>query len=153
MLTFSIEKWEECQPEITQLCVRHWEEIALNKDCIPLAPDWDRYQLLANAGMIESAVARDEGGRLVGYQVYIVMPHMHYKTSLTAMSDILFLAPEYRKGMTGIRLMKRAEDRLIERGVQRVIQNVKLHSDWGLILERMKYKPFERLYAKLLDKE
>lgn len=150
MPTYTIERWEDCQPEIAQLCVLHWEEIALNRDSIPLAPDWERYEALANLGMVETAVARDEDGQLVGYQVYFVMPHMHYKTSLTAMSDVLFLAKEHRKGMTGIRLMKCAEQRLKERGVQRVIQNVKLHSDWGLILERLQYKPFERLYAKLL---
>ena len=95
--------------------------------------------------------ARD-GSILVGYQIYFVMPHMHYKNSLTAMSDVLFLAPEHRKGLAGILLMKSAEKELVKLGVQRIIQNVKLANDWGSILERIGYKPFERIYTKILRK-
>lgn len=87
---------------------------------------------------------------MVGYQVYIVTPHLHYKSSLTALSDVLYLAPEHRQGTTGIRLMKAAEEALVKRGVQKVVQNVKLKNDWGLILERMGYSPIERIYAKML---
>jgi GNAT superfamily N-acetyltransferase len=68
------------------------------------------------------------------------------------MSDVLYLAPEYRKGTTGIRLMKTAEEELVKLGVQRIVQNVKLTNDWGSILERMGYKPFERIYTKVLRK-
>ena len=143
------ESWENAQPEIAKLCIRHWEEIALNKDLIPLNPDWKHYEELSNAGMLEVTTARTEKS-LIGYQIYIVGPHLHYKSSITAISDVLYLAPEYRRGTTGIRLMKTAEKRLRERGVQRVVQNVKLHNDWGKILERMGYDPFECLYAKVL---
>ena len=151
MLTFDIEPWAKCQKEIASLCVRHWEEIAHNKDFIKLDPDWDKYANLANAGMMSVTTARD-GSILVGYQIYFVMPHLHYKQSLTAMSDVLFLAPEHRIGAAGIRLMKAAEEELVKLGVQRIVQNVKLSNDWGSILERMGYKPFERIYTKILRK-
>lgn len=99
--------------------------------------------------MLSVATARLDG-ELVGYQVYIITPHLHYKSSITAMSDILYLAPEHRLGRLGLKLMQHAESELKARNVQRVIQNVKLSNDWGRILERMGYKPFERIYAKLL---
>jgi GNAT superfamily N-acetyltransferase len=151
MITISIEPWSKCQPDIAQLCVRHWEEIAHNKDFIKLDPDWDKYALLDKAGMLSVTIARVDGV-IAGYQIYMVMPHLHYKNSLTAMSDVLYLAPEQRHGTFGIRLMKAAEEELNRLGVQRIIQNVKLTNDWGKILERMGYKPFERIYAKILRK-
>jgi len=148
-ITFQIECWADCQPEIASLCVRHWEEIAHNKDLIKLDPDWERYRILADNHVLSVATARVDG-ILIGYQIYMVMAHLHYKQSLTAMSDVLYLAPEYRQGTAGIRLMKCAEEELNRLGVQRIIQNVKLTADWGVILERMGYKPFERIYTKLL---
>jgi len=149
-VTVETERWEDAQPGIAALCPRHWEEIALNKATIPLEPDWGRYQQLADLQMLETTTARNEAGDIVGYLIYIVAPHLHYKSSTTAMSDVLFLAPEYRRGTLGLKLLSRAEDRLCERGVQRVIQNVKLHNDWGAILERMGYAPIERIYSKML---
>lgn len=149
MITFQTEPWSDFEEEGAALCVRHWEEIALNKDAIKLDPDWQRYRRIDAEGLLSVTTAREEG-KLVGYQVYIVTPHLHYKSSLTALSDVLYLAPEHRQGTTGIRLMKAAEEALVKRGVQKVVQNVKLKNDWGLILERMGYSPIERIYAKML---
>lgn len=148
-IAYQIEPWSQMQPEFAVLCVRHWNEIAHNKSLIPLDPDWDRYAAFAQMGLLTIATARHEGA-LVGYQIYIVMPHLHYKQSLTAMSDVVYLAPEHRKGRAGIRLMDCAEDELKRIGVQRVMQNVKFTNDWGSILERKGYKPFEKIYAKIL---
>lgn len=150
-LTFGIEPWDRCQADIAKLCVRHWEEIAHNRDFIKLDPDWQKYANLAKAGMMSVTCARD-GSILAGYQIYVVMPHMHYKSSLTALSDVLYLAPEYRQGSAGIRLMKAAEEELVKIGVQRVVQNVKISNDWSPILTRMGYKEFERIYTKILRK-
>lgn len=150
-ITYAQEPWARCQAEIATLCVRHWEEIAHNKEFIKLDPDWPKYAALDAAGMLSVTTARD-GAELVGYQIYFVMPHMHYKQSLTASSDVLYLAPERRNGTAGIRLMRCAEEALEKLGVQRVVQNVKLANDWGQILERMGYTPFERIYTKILRK-
>lgn len=150
-MQIATETWSEAQPDIEVLCVRHWEEIAHNKSLIPLDPDWEKYKQLEAAGMLSVTTARDDVGALVGYQVYLITPHLHYRSSMTAMSDILYLAPEHRQGRLGINLMKHAEQELRNRNVQRVMQNVKLSNDWGRILERLGYKAFERIYAKILE--
>lgn len=149
-LIYAIEPFLEAQPEVARLCVRHWEEIALNKGAIALDPDWERYALLDGAGAIVLATARARR-EMVGYHLFLVSPHLHYRRSLTALSDVVYLAPEHRLGMAGIRLMRCAEAELRRRGVQRVVQNVKLHTDWGRVLERMGYAPIERIYSKLLE--
>lgn len=147
-LVIESEAWGNFFPDFRRLCVRHWEEIALNKDIIPLDPDWHRYEAMANDGILECISAR-KNGELIGYQIFIVVPHLHYKSSITAHSDVLYLVPEARKGMLGVRLMKKGCEVLQKRGVQKVVQNVKLHSDWGRILERMGFDPIERIYSKV----
>ncbi len=149
-LNYQIELFGAAQPDLARLCVRHWEEIALNKGAIALDPDWDRYAQLEALGALVLATAR-AAGELVGYQIFLVTPHLHYRRSLTALSDVVYLAPEHRLGTAGIRLMRCAEAELKRRGVQRVVQNVKLHTDWGRVLERMGYAPIERIYSKLLE--
>ena len=148
-IKYAQESFADMEIELKTLTVRHWEEIAHNKELIKLDPDWEMYRILGAKGVIHFTSARKDG-ELVGYQVYSVMPHMHYKSSLTASSDVLYLAPEYRKGRTGIRLMQAAEKNLKALGVQRVLQNVKLSNDWGAILEMLGFTPFERIYSKLL---
>lgn len=147
-----VESWASAYPEASKLCRRHWEEIAGNKDTIPLSPRWDRYEAMDKLGLLHITTARDEtsDGKMLGYLLYIVMPHLHYSTSLTALGDVLYLVPEARLGTTGIRLIKIAEDSLKGRGVQRILQNVKLAHDWGPILKRMGFTEFETIYQKVI---
>lgn len=144
-----VERWHKAQPEVAELCVRHWAEIAKNRDIIELAPDWDKYSKMSDAGLLHLTTAR-QYGLLVGYMLYIVMPHLHYSKSLTAFADVLYLMPECRQGTTGIRLLKVAEESLRGMCVQRVMQNVKPSNDWSLILTRMGYTEFETIYQKIL---
>jgi hypothetical protein len=150
MIDIKVEPWSILTALDRGLCVRHWQEIAHHQDKIPLSPDWERYRKMAEAGVIHLTTARD-AGILVGYLVYFVVPHLHYSKSITALSDVLYLAPEYRLGTTGIRLLKVAEVSLRALGVQRVIQNVKVDHDWSPILLRQGYTLFERVYSKLLE--
>lgn len=148
-LTIRVEPWSALTEEDRLLCVEHWEEIAPHKATIPLAPAWDRYAKMAEAGVVHLTTARD-GTRLVGYAVYFTVPHIHYASSLTAFADVLFMRPEFRHGATILRLLKVAETSLRGMGVQRVIQNVKVNKDWGVILTRQGYQHFENVYQKLL---
>lgn len=143
-----VEPWSVLTPEDKKLCERHWEEIAHNKDKIKLDPDWERYEGMAKAGVLHLTTARREGV-LVGYVVYFLVYHVHYRKSLTAIADVLYLVPEERLGRTGIRLLQQSEESLKGMGVQRIIQNVKIDKDWSPILTHLGYKPFERLYTKV----
>ena len=51
----------------------HWEEVANNKDTIPLDIDWERYRALDDDGSLHVLTARDDG-ELVGYVMHVIAP-------------------------------------------------------------------------------
>ena len=137
----------ECQ----SLIEMHWDEIALNQEKIKLNPDWDAYHNLELQDKLKIFTAREDG-LLVGYFVVIVTPNIHYKDHLFASNDIIYLHPDYRKGMTGVKLIKFAEKCLSEDGVSVMTINTKIHKPFDLILERLGFKCIERVYSKYLGR-
>ena len=146
-MQFATESLYDVMDEVAPLICRHWEHIALDKDTIPLKPDWDVYKNLQDLGKLNITTAR-EAGELVGYAVYIVAQSLHYSEEVFADADIFWLSPEHRKGTAGMRLFKHAEASLKDSGVTKVFNKVKLHFDVGRVFERMGYQPIERVYAK-----
>jgi len=144
---FAIETIDQVLNDMTWLWDIHWQEIALDKAKVPLNPDVDTFRALEDAGLLLIVTARD-GEKMVGYHVSIVRPHLHYKHSLSAYADMYFIHPDYRQGMTGVRLFKYLEEQLRKKGVERVFQSTKLHKDVGKLFERLGYKETERLYVK-----
>ncbi len=149
MIRYQQEALADCIHEAQPLLLDHWHEIALDKGKVPLEPDWDKYRLLDQAGVLNLTTARD-GTRLVGYALYILANNLHYRTLKVADSDVFFLAKAYRQGCTGLGLLKAAEANLIAAGTDKIINRLKLHYDVGAIFERLGYRPIERVYAKLV---
>lgn len=149
MVTFAVEPWVDVKHEMAALWPAHWREVALDHDAIPLDPDLELYDQLADSGMLHLLIAR-EAGRIVGYHVSIVKPHLHYKTSLHAQTDVYYISPEFRQGMTGVRLFKEAEASLVARGVKKMITGTKLSLDMGKIFERLGWRETERTYTKCI---
>ncbi len=125
----------------------HWAEIADQR--IPLDVWYDCYDAMAKVGQLHIVTVRDSG-LIVGYHWSIVRPHLHYKQSLTAYTDIYYLFPKYRKGMNGIKLFKFAEKTLKERGVQRMYTASKVKLDMSVVFERLGWSKTEVVYTKLL---
>jgi len=149
MLTFRQEAYSDAVDEAQPLLVDHWHEIALNKDTVPLEPDWERYRQLERAGVLNLTTARDDG-ELVGYALYIVAANLHYRGLVVADSDVFFLDRRYRRGSAGLRLLQAAEDNLVAAGVGRIVNRVKIHHDVGPIFLRLGFTPIERVYSKLV---
>lgn len=134
------------------LLKRHHAEIALDQHEIEYAPDWARYEAMDKLGQL-SIVTLRSAGTIVGYCVSQVLPELHYKTTLAATMDILWLDPEFRGHMGGLRLMRAVERELRRRGVKRVYMGSKLHKDISPMLRAMGYVPVELWFYKLLRKE
>ncbi len=135
--------------EIKPLLLRQWKEIAHYKE-IPLDPDWDQYYNLFMMGKLKIISAR-KGGKLIGYAIYIVNHNLHYKGSLQAVQDVLFLDEEYRRGTLGTKLIKKADEILQTMGVDVVIHHVKVAHDFSKILERQGYTLVEKILSKRLN--
>jgi len=128
----------------------HYDELCVTKD-FPMAPDDERYAQMAEMGWLICINCMD-GEELIGYIIFIIQPHLHYKTCITAFEDIYYLKPEYRKGRIGIKMFKYAEEVLNEIGVNRVVMHTKIHLDNSRLFEYLGYKHTDKVYTKILQR-
>jgi len=79
MITLQIEPFSEFIIEAKPLLPLHWEELALNKDKVPLDPKYEDYYAREEAGGILVVTVREKG-ELTGYFIGMIAPGLHYKT-------------------------------------------------------------------------
>lgn len=149
MIKYQQEFLDTCEKDCQELIRLHWEEIAVNKDKIKLNPDWDTYRTLENSDKLKIFTARVKE-ELVGYFVVITGSNLHYKDHVFAVNDILYLKKEYRKGRTGIKLIKFAEEYLRDDGVSVLNINTKVHKPFDVLMEHMGFGLIERVYSKYI---
>ena len=151
-LTSQVEKFHEIARELPPLFERHYREIALDQDSIPLDPDWDRYLQMSIVGMLRVTTAR-AGDTLAGYIFNLVGPHLHYRSTLFANLEMFWLDPVYRGGSFSLHWFRANADMLRELGVKRVTVETKngyMDGRVGLIFKRLGYKPIETVWARTL---
>jgi len=136
-----------CLEEFKPMLVKHWEEIAINKDTIKLNPDYDKYYALEDLGMLKVFTARDEG-KPVGYILFLVDSNMHYQDTIWAKMDIFYVNPEHRNARVAVRLIKFAEDCLKQDGVDVIMIGTKSHKPFDRLLEFLGYSEVEKYYGK-----
>lgn len=151
-LVFRSENFRNVQPELPELLRRHWAEVALDHDEVPLDPDYLRYYALQDAGSLSTITARvGPGGPLVGYHIMIVSGHLHYRDTLHGVTDVYYLTPEQRKGFNGVRLFKAVDVEAKLLGVKKRVTATKDHMNMGRLLERLGYRLTEHTYTKILE--
>lgn len=143
--------------EMLPLLEAHWSEVAHFAD-IPLEVDEAAYLHGEASGQIRCFTAYQEvrmpgcfypGETLVGYAVYLVRPNPHYKSSIQASQDVLYLHPSVRGN--GSKFVAWCDDQLRSEGVQAVYHHVKVKHDFGKLLERQGYEKVDEIWAKRLD--
>lgn len=135
---------------VEALLAAHWHEIAHYPD-IALDVDWQRYDAAESAGHLRVFTAR-QAGKIVGYAVYFVNTNAHYKGSLQATQDVLFVHPDHRNTRVGYKLIAIADRHLAFEGVQVVYQHSKIAHPIGSILQRQGYELIDQIYGKRLDR-
>jgi len=149
MITYHVEPWSTVQYDTRHLWNLHWQEVAMNKDKIQLDLDMATYEQYAASGALHCVIARS-GGVVVGYHWSVVKPHLHYRNSLCAFTDVYFLHPDHRHGRAGIELFQAAESTLKARGVEKLFTGTKVSLDMGKIFEYLGWTETERLYTKFI---
>lgn len=145
MLRFQAERWADIAHELPPLFERHFDEIAHDRELIPLAPDWDTYLRIEAEGQLFVLTARD-GQRLVGYFVAQIGPGLHNARSRMARTDMYYLLPEYRRGMNGVRLIREAMDIM---DFDKMIIQTKLDHDYGPLFKRLGFAPVETVFTRV----
>lgn len=141
--------------QLQALAEREYEEVG-QKDLASLNVDWARYRALDEAGKLATFIAKrglGQSGVIVGYAVFIVQTHIHYKDSLVAANSAVYMTPEARAGRLVLKLLRYAEIGLKAQGVRKIYYHVKRERDFGRLLNHLGYEDVERMYAKVLDKE
>jgi GNAT superfamily N-acetyltransferase len=122
----------------------------LDKDQIKHDLDYERYAKLFDMGMLFCVTVRDDA-KLVGYAIYFVITHMHYKSSgLMATTDMYYLLPEYRRGGIGAKMFIVAEKGLKALGVVRAHTSCKVHEDHSELLKALGWKHTDQTFSKFL---
>lgn len=146
-MNYSQESYASIIGEIKPLLEEHYQEIATYKD-IPLEPDWDMYQKLEEMSILNIFSARLEDNTLVGYAIYLVRPHIHYKSCVIAQQDILFITKEHRG--QGMIFIMWCDEQLRKMGVNMTIQHMKASHNFGKMLERIGYDLMDLIYTRRL---
>lgn len=146
MITFNVETVDECLEEIKPLLYAHWEEIAWYKDQVKLNPDYDVYYKLEEQGVLHIVTARDNDV-LIGYYISFVHPNPHYKNTLFAVNDILFVHPDYRGGSTAYRMFKYAFAALKELGAVIITIHMKTDAPFEALCEALGMEKQEYLFT------
>jgi len=149
MDNFQQEALKDCLDEARPLLLEHWKEISHYPD-IPLDPDENKYYSSEGAGLLRVYTARDEANKIIGYAVFFVCTSAHYKNSLQAMQDIIYVDPKHR-GMGG-RFILWCDRQLKAEGVQVVFQHIKAKHNYGRMLERFGYELIDLIYGRRLDR-
>lgn len=126
---------------------------------MPLDPDYDLCLTLEANGRFRGWTARD-GKLLVGYMAWLIQPHLHYRSTLTAIDDLFLLSPAYRRGLNGYRMWTSALAALEGLGVRRVIAGDKVH--WSgdrqalgqpgmdVLFQRLGFIMTDRIWSRML---
>lgn len=149
MVSIQQELLYEIIQEVDDLLNLHYEELTMNKDKVKLKPIWPTYAALEAADAFVVFTAREEG-KLIGYSAFFVNRHLHYEDLVLAANDVLFLHPDHRLGMTGIRLIKFSEKQLSARGAHKITWHAKHNTSLIPILTRLGYRNEEVVMGKIL---
>lgn len=149
MITFHTECWADYFKGCQKLWKEHYDEIAVQKDKMPMNPDIAAYATLEASGMLNILTMRD-GGKMVGYHISIVRNHFHYADVLCGIVDAYFVSASHRKGLAGVLMFKEAEARLKARGVKKLFTGTKNSKDMSRIFEYLGWTPTEQLFSKYI---
>ncbi len=147
-MKIQLENLEEHLDEIRELLPLHYQELALNKDKVPLSPMYDIYIERERLGQLIFMTMRDNE-HLVGYFLGFIAPGLHYSTCLTCTMDIFYIRPDIRgTGLPGLKLFRALEKELKARGVQRWFVGSKVKADASALFERLAFERVEVYYSK-----
>ena len=152
-IKFAWGRFEKIASELLPLWERHWEEIALDKEQIPLKPHFESFYGYEVVGALRILTARDARTRdLVGYCFNLLGPHLHYSIK-HAHTDMFWLAPEYRTGWNGVRMLAANRRGLKQLGV--VLHTISFKIGFedgrvGKVLKRLDYAPSDIIMRAIL---
>ena len=149
MITYQTEGFKDCLPELKDLFEDHYQEIGNDPENIKLNPDYDTYFELERLGKVHLVTVR-YNNKIVGYNLSLLAPLLHFKHILNAHNDAIYVDKEYRKGTVGYRLIKFTMVSLKNLGVDCITIHTKTKQPFDRLCEKLGMTLVERNYIKYL---
>ena len=143
MIVFQREPAQDCFEEAIPLLVEHGRELKYFND-LKLEPEFSKYEQLERTGLLRTYTARREEV-MVGYAVFFFAPHLHFKRTIFATCDILYISPAHRG--FGLSFLRWCVDQLKCDGASVVYFFVNKSFDYGPILRRLKFDHTDNIYT------
>jgi hypothetical protein len=134
------------EPELIEMTVLHWNEIAKDKEVMRLNVDRDHYLNGEKNGSVFCVAAKDES-KLAGYFIVFMYTHPHYQHVYCAQSDIYYLLPEYRSGLNGFYLLQAGLEFAKRRGASYAFVSTKVGHDHPELMKNLGLKPRDLMYG------
>jgi hypothetical protein len=132
-----------------ELFPAHWEELALDRQKFPMDVHYDRYVHFETADALLVVTARADG-KLVGYYVGMILPHLHYQSSGNMLhTDLYYLQKEFRTG-NGAKMLMCVQDAARRRKCVKMYLSTKAHLDHSKLFEAMGFRLSDHMFVKLL---
>lgn len=145
-ITFQEESYKAFfTPEFNELLKAHGAETGGFNKKIKFGLDWDLYREAGRQHKFVVFTARD-GESLIGYTVFFITKHPHYRTTTVADNDGLYLIPSYRKGYTGYNLIKYSIEELKKRVAIITLRSKAAHS-FEIVAKRLKFKLLDHTFC------
>lgn len=152
MITAHVESLTSVLPSLKPLLPIHWEELGLNRDTVPLDPQYGTYLARDAYGEVLFVALRKQGD-LIGYFIGFVAPGLHYQTCMTLTMDIFYVLPEHRGSKAGVALFSEVKDEAKRRGVRRWFVGNKEHSKVHAeqLFLHLGFEKVETYYSMMLE--
>jgi GNAT superfamily N-acetyltransferase len=141
-----VENFCDIENEVKHLLPLHWEELALNKDKVPLDPQYEIYHEKEASGQLFITTVRFNS-KIIGYFCAFIGRALHYRSMLTCLPDIYFLHPEFRLQGTGKQLFTFVKEELKRRGVMYWVIGDKDHKALAAFFEDFGFSKIENYYS------
>lgn len=144
----AVERFADVLEELKPLHAEHFAETEGHRHDLPLDPDYDAMAADDRAGRLLQFTVRHDGALVGGLRMYVLLSR-HTKT-LFAEEDTLFITPAHRGGLLGLKLLRYAEQCLVQIGVREIDANSKLVNGADVLMRRMKYTPVALQFHKII---
>lgn len=143
-MKIQIERISHIIEELFPLWYDHWEEVSKQHYRPEMCPDINMYLELDAQGVYVMVTLRNDHGELCGYVGDVVHTNLHYST-LVAMSDLMYIKPDYRGASHFAEMVETLEQIEEEMGVKERYMSFK---DVGPV--KKGYQQIERVVFKRL---
>lgn len=146
---FSRESFATLSEDSLEFLNEEYAETGQFQDEVPLDIDWDALFEYDRRGQLACFSLRLEDGTLIGYAMFILSTTLHAKSTLHAMTDVIYVRPKYRKGLVGVKFIHFCEAQVKAMGAKIIHMIMKADPSYRF-LERSGYRIFEVTYMKVL---